>query len=58
MVEMAQSQVQFSNSQAKFMNETREILQIRSDQLKSLEVKVGQLVKILLEKKKNKFAYM
>ena len=49
MVEMAKSQIEFSNSQATFMNETRAILQSQSNQLKSLEVQVGKMVKTLLE---------
>ena len=47
MVEMAKSQIEFSNSQAHFINETRIILQIQLEQLKGFEMQVGQMDKIL-----------
>ena len=49
MVELGKSQAEFANSQAQFMNETRETVQIQSEQLKSLEVQVGQITRILLK---------
>ena len=49
MAKLAKSQVEFSNSQARFMNEKRATLQIQSAQLERLEVQVGSMAKILLE---------
>ena len=49
MDELVKYQVEFSNSQAQFMNETRATLQIQSAQFERLEVQVGQMAKILLE---------
>ena len=46
MAKLAKSQVEFSNSQARFMNEKRATLQIQSAQLERLE---GSMAKILLE---------
>ena len=47
MNELAKSQIEFFNSHAQFMNETGEILQIQSEQLKSLEMQVEQMAKII-----------
>ena len=47
MNELAKSQSEFANFQAQFMNETREILQIKLEQLKSSEIQVDQMDKIL-----------
>ena len=52
MVELAKYQVEFSNSEAQFINETRETLQIQSAQLERLEVQVGQMTRILLEEQR------
>ena len=49
MAELTKYQVEFANSQAQFMNETRATLQIQLTQFESLEVQVGQMTKILLE---------
>ena len=51
--EMARSQVEFADSLAQFIYKTREHLEIQSTQLKSLEVQVGQMVKILSEEQES-----
>ena len=50
MTEMAKSQVELSKSQAQFMNETKVILQIQSNKLKSLEMQIGQMAKVISDK--------
>ena len=47
MAELAKYPVEFANSQAQFIHETRAHLEIKSTQLKILEEQVGQMVKIL-----------
>ena len=54
MAELAKYKVQFAYSQAQFMNETRETLQIQSAQFKRLEVQAGQMVKIHLEEQQRR----
>ena len=47
MNELATSQEEFTNFHAQFMNETKVIFQTQSEQLKSLDIQVGQMAKIL-----------
>ena len=47
MIGLAKSQVEFSNFQSHFMNETRANLKIQSEQIKNLDVQIGQVAKIL-----------
>ena len=49
MTGLAMYQVEFANSQAQFMNETRATLQTQSAQLERLEVQVRQMAKRLLK---------
>ena len=49
MSELVTSQAEFTNFHAQFMNETRAIFQTHSKYLKSLEIQVRQMAKILSE---------
>ena len=49
MAELVKSQAKLVKSQVEFVDEIREILQIQSEKLESLEVQMGKMVKIILE---------
>ena len=55
MAKLYESKVEFVNFEAQFMNETRATLRIQLAQIERLEVQVGQMTEILLEKQQRSF---